>query len=239
MKKTRQTLQYLLKSSSTGMIIGVLVILGVVATTDLVFFFTDQRNPVHQVVSLTVPFEGATGLFVFFLGLALFVADFKVALANGISRKTFFLASLFTAAIMAAAFSIFNLTVVKVHGLFWPINSINDVNYPRSGWAEQLLVQFSLQFPLYFYLILAGRLIVLSGYRCNTLAKWAISLAPFVLLILYNVADARFGGPISRAFNDYIVWSTNYPTTVFIMLAYAAFLCGLTYLAIRRAPVKG
>ncbi len=235
MKKTLQTLRYLFKSSSMGIVFGFLVILITVAISDLVYFLTDYAyNTVHPVVTLMVPFEVTAGIFALLIGLVLFIATFKVALANGISRKTFLLANLPAAWIAAAAFSIFNLVVVKVHGLFWPITTIIGWNYPQIGWAELLIFQFA----LYFLLITAGWFITLAYYRSSVPVKWAISVAPFVLFGLLRVAQARSGYPIFAAILEYLLWSLSGPRAVFSMFAYSATLCGLVYLLIRRAPLK-
>lgn len=235
MKKTLQTLRYLFKSSSMGIVFGFLVILITVAISDLVYFLTDYAyNTVHPVVTLMAPFEVTAGIFALLIGLVLFIATFKVALANGISRKTFLLANLPAAWIAAAAFSIFNLVVVKVHGLFWPITTIIGWNYPQIGWAELLIFQFA----LYFLLITAGWFITLAYYRSSVPVKWAISVAPIVLFGLLRVAQARFGYPIFVAIWEYLLWTLSFPRAVFSLLAYSAILCGLVYLLIRRAPLK-
>jgi hypothetical protein len=238
MKKTLQTFRYLTNRFSMGMVIGFLVILGTVAVTDWAFFLTSQYSMVNQDLSLTVPFEFVTGIFALLIGLVLFVADFKVALANGISRRTFLIANLPAAGIAAAAFSFFDLIVVELHGLFWPINSFSAILFPVTDRSELLIVQFTLQFALYFLLIMTGRFIILAYYRSSPLVKWAISLAPFILFGLVQVADARSGGTISRAISDYLHWSLNFPRAVISMLFYSAVLYGLIYLLIRRAPLK-
>jgi hypothetical protein len=233
MNNLLQTIRYLVKSFVAGIVLGFFVILGIVAITDWVYYFTDhQYNTIHPVTSLTVPFEVVAGIFALLIGLVLFIPDFKVALANGISRRTYFLASLPSAGLAAAVFTIINLVVIKVHGLFWPINSISDVFYPHSGWLELLI----LQFILYFLLILTGRFITLVYYRSSAPVKWVISLAPFVLIALLLVEDARLGGTISRAFDDFVHWL--YPRVLPTMFVDSVILSGLLYLLIRRAPLK-
>ena len=235
MNKVLQTLRYLAKSSSKGIILGFLVILSTIAISDLVYFLTDYAyNTVHPVVTLMEPFEVTAGIFALLFGLALFITTFKVALANGISRKTFLLANLPASWITAAAFSIFNLVVVKVHGLFWPITTIIGWNYPQIGWAGLLVFQFA----LYFLLIVAGWFIALAYYRSSTLVKWAISLAPFGIFALLKVVNAQTGGAVFQAIFDYLQASMAMDRAPLTLLAYAVLLCGLVYLLIRRAPLK-
>ena len=234
MNKTLQTIQYLVKSFSGGILFGCLIILSTIAVTDLVYFLTDRYNTVHPVVSLTVPFEATTGIFALFFGLALFIADFKVTLANGISRKTFLLSNLPTAAIAAAAFAVFTLAAVKVHGLFWPIRTLIEQMYPFIPWAWAVVFQFA----LYFLLVIGGWFITLAFYRSSKLGKWALSLAPFVLVAALSVADARSRGAVFAAIGDYLRLSMRGDIAPFTLLAYSAILCGLVYLLLRRVPLK-
>jgi uncharacterized membrane protein len=241
MGKTLQTLRYLTKSFTTLIVIGFLTILGTTAITNLVFHLTDRYNTVHNVVPLTVPFEFTAGIFAILIGMALLIVNFKVALANGISRKTFLLADLYAALLAAAAFSIFNQIVILVHGLFWPVILFSSLLYPQTGWAGMLI----LQFVLYFLSILAGWFIALVFYRSSQPVKWAITLAPLVLLGLLIDANHRTGGAVFMAIWNYLLLSLGLangihkPTiAVLSLLAYSAVLLALVYLLIRRAPVK-
>jgi hypothetical protein len=235
MKKTLPTFRYLFKAFLGLTLIGFLITLGNVAFVDLVFYLTDRAYGAHQVVPLVGPFEVTDGIFVFIISLILFIPHFKVAMANGVSRKTFLLANLPAAAIVAAALSIFNLIVVLIHRLFWPINFISELIYPQTGWAGLLILQFG----LYLLLIMTGWFITLAYYRSSVPVKWAISLSPFVLYGLLKVADAHSGGAISTSIGDYFWRSMWGPDRAAVSwLAYAAILCGLVYLLLRRAPLK-
>lgn len=232
--KTLPTFRYLMKSLGPWIVIGFFVILCTVAASDLIFYFTEKYHPLETVVPLTVPFEFSTGVFALLIGLAQFISDFKVGLANGISRKTFHLANLLSAGTWAAAFSIFNFLVAKVHGLFWPIAFSSEVFYPQIGWAEILILQFT----LYLLLIMVGRLIALAYYRSSTAGKWAVSLAPFVLLGLYLVGNARSGGELGAALWGYHRLTMGMDLAPVTLLVYSAILAGLVYLLFRRAPLK-
>ena len=136
---------------------------------------------------------------------------------------------------VAVALSIFNLIVVLVHRLFWPITFLSELFYPQAGWAGLLLLRFALN----VLLIVTGWFITLAYYRSIVPVKWAISLAPFVLYGLMKAADARSGGAIFTSIGDYLKWSTTGPYQAAVSwLAYAAILCGLVYLLLRRAPLK-
>jgi hypothetical protein len=235
MTKTLPTFRYLFKAFSRQTLIGFLISLGNLAIVDLVFFLTDRAYGAHQVIPLAVPFEMADGIFVFIISLVLFVSHFKVALANGVSRKTFLLANLPAAILVAAALSIFNLIVVQVHNLFWPVFFYSEVFYPQTHWAGLLILQFG----LYLLLIGSGWFITLAYYRSSTPVKWAISLAPFVLAGLMSVVNAWARGVIFTSIGQYFRWSTVDPyRAAASWLIYAAILGGLVYLLLRRAPLK-
>ena len=235
MKKTLQTFRYLFRSYVWMTCIGFLSILGGAAITDLVFQLTNRHNAVQQVVTLSAPFEITAGIFAFLTGLLLFIANFKVALANGISRKTFLLANFPIAVIAAVALSIFNMAALMVHGLFWPIELISSLIYPHTAWGGSLLLQFA----LFLLLIVVGWTITLTYYRCNVPTKWIVSLAPLMLIILVQQVNAQSGGAVKRAIGDYLHMSMGTPyMAALFMLAYSVILYGLIYLLIRRAPLK-
>ena len=235
MNKMLQTLRYLAKTLSKGIILGFLVILSTVAISDLVYFQTDYSyNTVHPVVTLSTPFEVTAGIFALLIGLVLFITTFKVALANGISRKTFLMANLPAAGISAAAFSIFSLVFVKVHGLFWPISLLSNQIYPGIGWAGLLILQFA----LYFLLIVSGWFISLVYYRSSIPVKWVVTLAPFILFSQLPGANERSEGAIYQAIWDYLLVTMRMDRAPFTLLAYSALLCGLVFLLLRRAPLK-
>jgi hypothetical protein len=234
MDKTIQTLRYLSKSLTFMAVIAFISVLACMAVSDLVFFLTDHSNVVRIVDPLMEPFEFTAAIFSLLTGLVLLIPEFKVALANGVSRKTFMLANLPAAALFAAALSSFTLVVMLLHTLFWPSNLISTQIYPSASWAWTLF----LQFVLYFLIIIAGWFIVLAYYRSSLLLKWAISLTPFALFGLLKVANAWTGGLIFEKILAYLLWSVQLERVPFFMLAYAAILCGAVYLLIRRAPLK-
>jgi len=235
MEKTIQTFRYLTKSFAAMTVIEFLVILGTTAVMDLVWYLTDRYNSIHLVRPLTAPFELTSAVFALLIGLLLFTINFKAALANGISRKTFLLANLLAAALVAAVFSIFNMIVVLVHGLFWPVFLSFEVIYPNAGWTGSLALQFS----IYFLLLVTGWFVTLAYYRSNLAAKWAISLAPFGLFGLLVEASHLAGGAVFMAIWEYLQLNFGDPyRAAASLLVYAAILYGLVYLLIRRAPLK-
>ncbi len=234
MKKTLQTLHFLIKRYSMGIVIGFLVILSSLVISYVGFSLTDRSYP-RQVVWVTPPFELIAGIFAMLIGLVLFIPDFRMALANGISRKTFFWANIPAALLFALAFSIFNLMIVLIYGHFLPISIISDLIYTHIGWVESLVLQTA----LYFLLVMLGRFITLIYYRSSKTVKWIVSLTPLMLIILDLQIYKSSVGESHRIIGEFVKISMGTPYRAALsMLAYSAVLCGLIFLLIRRAPLK-
>lgn len=236
MEKTMQTFRYLLVGFSRMFVIALFAILSNVLITYLVFYLTGGREVLFLgVVPLTAPVEVTAAIFALVTGLVLFLINFKVTAANGVSRKTFLLANLPAAALFAAVLAILNVLLVLVSRLFWPVIMSIQLFYPGISWAGLLLFQFA----LYLMWLVAGWLISLAYYRGSLPIRWAISLAPFLLFYIYLVTNHRTGGAVYGALREF--WLTtmgsNWAASA-SLLAYAAILVSLVYLLIRRAPVK-
>lgn len=236
MKKILPTVRYLLKGFSGLTVIAFLSILGNIAFTILTYHLTDRNNNTLPQATLTAPVDVTAGVFALLAGMLLLLANFRVALANGVSRKTFLLANLPAAAVLAFALALINILVVFVISLFQPIIMVTHLVYPQINWVGLLLVQFG----QYFLLTVTGWFIILVYYRGNTRVRWAISLAPFILFGLYLAANARTGGNIAAALSEFwrlTMRSTPGIATITVMV-YSAVLVIMVYLLIRRAPIK-
>lgn len=239
MEKTFQTLRYLSYYLTRLFGIGLLCAVGSVVISDWIFYSTGGYN--LRNVAQTLPYEFVAALFALIAGLSFFIPHFKVALANGISRKTFLLAYLPGAAGFAAALAIFSLVLAWAHSLFWPAVLITRLFYPFSAGFGIVLVQFM----LYFLLAVVGCFAAMILYRAGGLARWAFFLTPLGLYIAVS-ADANAGGhfftPLNLALRVALglrgpLAPNAYIASLTLFLS-AALLCGLVYLLFRRAPVK-
>lgn len=237
MKKVLPTLRYLLKSYSKVIVIGFLSMLVTIAITDVIFYLTDRWNTDHQIVSLTVPFELTTGIFAVMIGLLLFILNFKMMLANGVSRKSYLIANLPAALAAAAVFSLFNLASAEIHSQFWKINFIANLVYPIN-WFGLLVFQFA----LYLFLIALGWAIALAYYRSSVPVKWIFTMSPFVLLYLLFADQSRTLYYAIEEPLKILMGLREDPHNHFqaagSMLAGFALLSGIVYLLLRRAPLK-
>ena len=234
MNKTLQTIHYLTKSLKWMMIIGVLVMLGVVVLTDYIFYRTGGFDMSKSSVPGTV--EMTAGVFSLLIGLLYFRSNFRVALANGISRKTFMLANLPVAGLVALVFAIANQVIVNVHNLIWPISSIRSVLVQSSlNWLWSLLFQFMSNFML----IGLGWFITFIYYRSNTVMKWVISMAACFVFFLPMIAPEFYYMSLAPLMHDFLVWSLHVPLRApLLMLIFSAILAEFTFLLIYRAPLK-
>ena len=234
MNRTLQTIRYLTRNLRWMMIAGVLVMLGVVILTDYIFYRTGGFNMSQSSVPGTV--EMTAGVFSLLIGLLYFRPHFRVALANGISRKTFMLANLPAAGIMAVVFAITTQVILNVHNLIWPISSITNAFYGSTMvWLRAMLIQFL----LYFLLICLGWFVSFIYYRSNTMMKWIISLAASFVFFLPTIAPQEYYMSIAPAIHDFLMWCRiGFVRAPLMLLGFSAILFEFTFLLIHRAPLK-
>lgn len=234
MNRTLQTIRYLIRNLRWMMIAGVLVMLGVVILTDYIFYRTGGFNLSQSSVPGTV--EMTAGVFSLLIGLLYFRPHFRVALANGISRKTLMLANLPAAGLMAVVFAFATQVILNVHNLIWPISSITNAFYPSTiDWLRAALIQFL----LYFMLICLGSFVSFIYYRSNTMMKWIISLAVCFVFFLPTIAPQDYYMSIAPAIHDFLVWCRiGFVRAPLMLLGFSAILFEMTFLLVYRAPLK-
>lgn len=238
MNKTFQTIRYVSRSFAFMTMIGFICILISVVATNLIYYLTDTYDSTmtqRTLVSLTAPLEVTAAIFALLTGLALIITNFKVVLANGVTRKTFWLANLPAALLTALALTLYNAFIVRISGLFLPLQLISDMIYPFDSWFSKMVFQFG----SYSLFIVLGWFIALAYYRSSTLMKWVISLIPyflvrgFIALVRSDFLDTQTRLAIVNA-----LFGTPARAGLTFLIA-AAILSGLVYLLLRRAPIKG
>jgi hypothetical protein len=238
MNKTFQTFRFVSRSFAFMTGIGYLCILVSVVATNLIFYLTDMYDSIltqRTLVSLTAPLDVTAAIFALLTGLVMIITNFKVVLANGVTRKTFWLANLPAALLTALALTVFNQLIVLISGVFLPVQLISDIIYPLDGWFSKMVFQFS----SYTFLIVLGWFIALAYYRSSTLMKWVISLVPYFLLRgIIALARSDFPPTQIRMAISHALIGTPARTGLTCLTA-AAIIYGLVYLLLRRAPLKG
>ena len=239
MKTITRVTQFLGGSFVPFIGIGVLIMLANVALTNLIYYMTGGFKLPPEQMGETLSYELLVDIFAVVMGLIIFTRNLKIILANGVSRKTFFLANLPPIALAAAALSASGLLISLAHGLLISTSLVSGLIYGQK--PLRLLV---LQFAVYFLLIMLGWLIALAYYRSSPLSKWLISVVPFLLLGV--LIDVSISSPESYYRILSFVLSimgmqrfTYNPLTAalnFFIIAGAIYL--FIFLLIRKTPLK-
>lgn len=214
--------------------IGIVVMLFTVALTDFIFYRTGGFDMSKSSAPGTI--EMTAAVFSFLVGILYFRPHFRVALANGISRKTFMWANLPVAAFVAAVYSLATESIISLHNLFWPITTIgSSIFQGKLNWLWMILVQFA----LFFMLICLGWFVSFIYYRSNTLMKWVISLIGCFIFFFPMIAPHQYYMSIAPAMKDFLIWCTKgFIRAPLMMLIASAVLYEFTFWLIYRAPLK-
>lgn len=234
MNRTNQTIRYLTYSLKWMFLIELLVAVGIVLLTDYIFLQTGGSDLSQSAMPGTVRLTAV--VFSILIGFLYIRPNFRVALANGISRKTFILAYLPVAGLVAVVFAITSQLIVGVHNWIWPTPSAFGVfiNF-KLVW----LWSFVAQAALCFLLIMSSWFISFLYYRCNTIMKWVISLLVGLIFCFPIIAPEFYSMSISPTFHDFLMWCLFRPERfIIIMLAFSVLFYEGTYLLIYRAPLK-
>ena len=238
MFRIQQTVRYLLPTYARLAVIAFISMLIALGMSTLIFFLTSRGMSPRPLVTLTSPSDFTAALFALITGLVLFLINFQVALANGVTRKTYLLGNLPAAALMALALVLVNALLVGAHGLFWPIIMSAQLTYPQAGLPGVLLYQFVLCLAM----IVMGWLIALAYYRAGTLGRWLISLSPVFAWGLVRLGNAATDGAVSAGLRDFyraaLGMNSGSPAQAALsLLVLGAILYGLVYLLLRRTPL--
>jgi len=237
MNRILQTMRYLTKSIINPTLFALVVTVAMVAISDFTFFNTGQFSLTKSQSALTMPLELTSGCFSLLIGAVIFLGNFRVSLANGISRRTFMLANLPVAMLLAAIFSIATIVITKVHNLFWPINTLSEgimIENPNLNNAWPMIFQFS----LYLFLILGGRFITSVYYRSNRWIRVILSLVPIMVFIFMLRATNGNQGVFPRVITSLFFYVIQPENIINFLILGSLVMFALTWLVIYRAPLK-
>lgn len=200
--------------------------------------------------------ELASFIFLFVGGLNMFREAFRFSMQNGVSRKSIWTGTVLTfltvGGVMALIdtvirMALLNLSVpwsnVKMQGfydLMYPQRSLNN------GMIQNALEGFLLNFCMYAAALAVGYFITVGYYHMNKIAKIIVSIGvPAFIMILLPILIGIF----SKSDPSYEYYhatrvalgGSNYDNPYFAMgsgLLISAVFLGLTYLMVRRAPIK-
>jgi hypothetical protein len=175
------------------------------------------------------------------LTIVFFSPSFKYMLSQGISRKTYFLATsldiVLLAAVMAVMIIIFYIINLKIANV-WMIYKLTYHN-------ENLLSILAWEFAALFFLGMLGWFTRLVYYVSNRTTKYIVSIAPFVLAALFVLFNALVDGRMGRAIWEFLktVMGFSYVNPapyigMASMLLVAVILGGPVFLLLRRAQIN-
>ena len=187
-------------------------------------------------------------MFVFVSGIAMFKPNFKLALANGISRKTEFTATLLSAISVAAVFTILNFGVGCLYSTVNDYSNIfqqsySEYTFPNSG--VYYLTAFIFETLSTFSYFVTGYFIGALYYRMNKALKIIVSVGvPVIFFIGLPVTIGILGKDsgimklimIIAKFIDKVVSNPYYSI---IAILFEIIVTGFfTFLLMRRASIK-
>lgn len=181
-------------------------------------------------------------VFCFVLGLNSFTSAFKFTQANNISRRCLFKASLAFFASIAALLAITSNIIGAILRAIMPYESMMMQLYRIEVWPTQLVWSFALN----TFAIFLGWLITMIYYRSSKVQKTLVSLSPafliFGLVYLNNRTGGKVGAALIRAIGKALgfadVLNPNPLVAAFSFLIGAACCAALSFLLIRRAPIR-
>ena len=187
-------------------------------------------------------------MFVFVSGIAMFKPDFKLALANGISRKTEFTATLLAALTVATAFTVLSYFVGCLYNTINHYSSLfnmiyNDYNFQNQG--IYYLTEFILDTLTTLGFFVTGYFIGSLYYRMNKALKIIVSVGvPVLFCIGLPTLAGIFGNGFIIVkliimiieFFKMVLQNPYYSIIAIIVEIIAAGV--FAFLLMRRAPIK-
>jgi hypothetical protein len=183
-------------------------------------------------------------IWVFSMGLVIFPPNFEYLLSQGISRKKFFMTTVFNLAVFAAVCAILVMIYYAVT-LQTVQSSSNMVIYEAIYHNQNLLAMVVWEFTILFMLGMAGWTVSLIVYvssrkiRISIITGLAI-LVP-LLITLNNVTDRAITVALGKFIKIILGFSSHSPdsyTAAGSLLAIAVILGGVIFLILRRAQVR-
>lgn len=175
-------------------------------------------------------------IFLFVLGLASFGENLRLAISNGVSRRTHYVSFLLFALAAAVVTSLLSI-------LFDAIPYFFGTSGASSQFAGSFIVLFVFFFTVYLFFMVFGYFLAGAYYRMNTAAKIIVSIGVPAAVITFLAGALSFhpdaplysAGVALLAFGD---WMTNTANAALFFLLLSAIFLFLGWLLTRRAPVK-
>lgn len=198
--------------------------------------------------------EFVSQIFIFVTGIAMFKPNLKLALANGISRKTEFTSAILAASTVAVAFVFLNLGINGLYGIIYPYQSEFNQAFGNYTFANN----FTYYLTGFFYDTFSALTSFIFGYFIGALyyrmPKWlrilvSVGVPVLCFIGVPIVSVAIFADGINNG-NTLIIRmaevvvrfiaaiAANPYYTILCSIAFIAAFGTFTFLLIRRAPIK-
>lgn len=248
--KFKTSLKYYLSDVSKALIIYYIVIyalLLIMGISQILF------NP--QGTGVIGGFEMASIIFIFVAGLNSFKSNFKMLLANGVSRVTMFKSTVVgilpMAGILALVDSINGVVLSSLLRFQTMFGQMYGARYAAMPATFGTQVQASLEgflwmFFAYAAVAMLGFFITTLYYRMNKAFKLIVSIGvPVLIFVVLPYVDATlFHGTIFAGIREFIAFTLGFRSGCVPYIAMASngvvfvTLGALQYLAMRRAQIK-
>lgn len=216
----------------------------------------------HQTIpdrTSTSGLEIATAITAFIMALNSFKEPFRFFVSNGFSRKSLFQGTILSFGACSAVIALLDCVSIVIFSLFMdyvPLYSFLTGNAASNAAKTSVLFthpMYSFPFLLknllwyfccFFAFAMLGLLITILYYQMNKTVKILVSAGiPVLLFIGLPTLDKYMGnGIISYAINQIFTWwltlSAQPLTDLISRMALAAVFIALSFLFMRRAPVK-
>ena len=192
--------------------------------------------------------ESITYIFLLVSGIVMFVPNLKLAFANGISRKTEFVASLLGALTISAFMTVMNFGVATLYSTITNYQSIFDGMYHSFNFANNgvyHLTEFLFSVTSAFSSFLFGYFIGALYYRMNKALKIVVSvgvpiflLVGLPILIGYFLQIPFFKKIITNVIDFVLTISANPYYAIISSILVSVILCTFSFLLIKKASIK-
>ncbi len=230
---------------------GVLIYYAVIAAIMGLLVFTQQSRIVNIGSSDDIVFVSgaeASAIFLFVCGLNSFKQNYLYLSTNGITRKAQFYGFLSSSAIIAAAMAFIDTASTNIINIFIDYHPMfYQIFKGFTAESSQLLItlmNFLWSTAVYLLAFVIGYFITTLYYRMSKILKIVVSVGVSALLMIGSPMLASYLYKVGYLYEFSAVikfladGNGNPNVSIIISILETAILAGLSYLLVRRAPVK-
>jgi len=181
-------------------------------------------------------------IWIFILGILVFISSFKFMLANAVSRKSLFWSITLSMAILSVTWAVIVTLIISfISKMNIKIIVLYNIFYKGSS-AMGTVAWF---IGIFYLIVVIGWFINMIYYRSSRRMAIAISFSPFILSGILTIINQSINGKLFNYIIKFIMaamgfsGSTPNPYIASVsMLLMAVVICGFNYLLIRKTQIK-